>query len=717
MKGKGIYSSTILTILVLLMSILVSFLSFFTEIDFGFGKNEREWKIYNAISNSLYDSNADNETSKIFRYYLKSNKDKEDETFYVGSDDYDVIDSGENFTQIQREDGTIIVYTQINEDLYTREITYTTGSVKMDEVSEAEYLKYRPNQYEIPTVTNYLTNDKVFIRKYGRDFKFEPSTMTFNDGFVYMKGSYKDGKVVIREYSKAPIDPEAYRLFNTLEDGILDGYRDLDDYINEIDFAYAIDITSPAYIDYINNENVINNLIPRIVIFSFGGLALLFLFAMFLRYDKLETLGLYRAFERIPFDFGLILIMIVFGLGTIPIAEMSYALKYLELFFTIQILLVFILGLGVLYLVYELKGLLNKGGKSPLVRNSIIFRIFALINRLFSGKLKALTNNLEGTNLKTAGLVYVVLLGIGFFGSLITRAPMLVFILWIILITILFAFFKRYYDDILEIQDTSQRVAVGDFSTKIDEENTRFKTLAHNLNTVSDNLDLSVEKAIKSERMKTELITNVSHDLKTPLTSIINYSELLLDENLDEDTRKDYAQVINDKSHKLKVLIESLFEISKVTSNNVDLNMKDIDFSQLLEQVVGEWNDKLEEKNITTSLFIPEKPIIIKLDGNQTYRVLENVFSNIYKYAMENTRVYADLLVKDRVELVVKNISKYPLNISPDELIERFTRGDASRNTEGSGLGLSIASSLTEVQGGEFKIDIDGDLFKIIIRF
>ena len=227
-----------------------------------------------------------------------------------------------------------------------------------------------------------------------------------------------------------------------------------------------------------------------------------------------------------------------------------------------------------------------------------------------------------------------------------------------------------------------------------------------------------MENAVKSERMKTELITNVSHDLKTPLTSIINYSELLVDDSLNIEDQKSYANIINEKSHKLRVLIENLFEISKVSSQNIELNLEEIDFSQLVEQVIGEWDDKLIEKNISTNLIIPEKPIILNLDGNQTYRVLENVFSNIEKYALENTRVYVDLLKEENgAELIVKNISKYPLNITPDELKERFTRGDASRNTEGSGLGLSIASSLTEIQGGEFKIDIDGDLFKITIKF
>ena len=230
-------------------------------------------------------------------------------------------------------------------------------------------------------------------------------------------------------------------------------------------------------------------------------------------------------------------------------------------------------------------------------------------------------------------------------------------------------------------------------------------------------MDLAIEDALKSERMKTELITNVSHDLKTPLTSIINYSELLIDEDQDMEAKISYAQVINNKAHKLKVLIENLFDLSKATAKAIDLHLEDLDFVQLVDQVLGEWEDKLEEKNIFVNFTSDPGPLILKLDGNQTYRILENLLSNIYKYGLEGTRLYVDLTGGAKTTLTLKNISKYPLNISAEELLERFTRGDASRNTEGSGLGLSIASSLTELQGGTFHIEIDGDLFKTSLIF
>ena len=236
------------------------------------------------------------------------------------------------------------------------------------------------------------------------------------------------------------------------------------------------------------------------------------------------------------------------------------------------------------------------------------------------------------------------------------------------------------------------------------------------MNAITLNLDGAISNAIKSEKMKTDLIANVSHDLKTPLTSIINYSELVVEEENVENIKK-YAQVINEKSLKLKTLIEDLFEAAKVSSENIDLEIEEIDFKQLIKQIIGEWEDKLEEKNITiVEEYTPER-VMLNLDGVKTSRILDNLFSNIYKYALEGTRVYVRLYKNEKVQLIIKNISKYPLNISEDELMERFTRGDASRNTEGSGLGLSIAKSLVNVQKGTFEIEIDGDLFKSKIEF
>ena len=270
------------------------------------------------------------------------------------------------------------------------------------------------------------------------------------------------------------------------------------------------------------------------------------------------------------------------------------------------------------------------------------------------------------------------------------------------------------------IMDGTQRIKNGDIHHKlqlIGEDN--FTTLADNINNIRDGLDKAIDSQLRSERMKSELITNVSHDLKTPLTSIINYIELIKkEENITPEYLKDYVNVLDSKSKRLKVLIEDLFEASKASSGNIELNMEKIDIIQLLRQSIGELEEKLSEANLDLKINVPEDKLYVRADGRRLYRVLENLLSNISKYSLSNTRVYIDITeVEGRVKLIMKNISSYELNFDPEEIMERFKRADDSRNTEGSGLGLAIARDLIKLQGGEFAIDIDGDLFKSIIEF
>ena len=244
------------------------------------------------------------------------------------------------------------------------------------------------------------------------------------------------------------------------------------------------------------------------------------------------------------------------------------------------------------------------------------------------------------------------------------------------------------------------------------------KEMAEYINNIGDGLDAAVENSLKKERMQTELITNVSHDLKTPLTSIINYVDLMKRENPTDPKVQEYLRVLDEKSQRLKVLTEDVVEASKASTGNIKLDMNDIDFIEMVQQVIGEFEEKFQEKNLTMMVHFTDEPSVIYADGQRMWRVLENVFGNVVKYAMEGTRVYAEISNQNKkVIFSLKNISAQPLNFSADELTERFIRGDVARNTEGSGLGLSIAKSLTELQGGEFKLHLDGDLFKVMITF
>lgn len=274
--------------------------------------------------------------------------------------------------------------------------------------------------------------------------------------------------------------------------------------------------------------------------------------------------------------------------------------------------------------------------------------------------------------------------------------------------------------DLDKLTEGVEEITKGNLDSKVEinEKVSVFGDLAHGINHIGDGLKRAVETSLKDERMKTELITNVSHDLKTPLTSIINYIDLLKKENIPGEDAKHYIEVLDAKSQRLKQLTEDLVEAAKATSGNIELEMMPLTFDELMKQALGEFEDKYEKKNLTIIASYPEEPAVVIADGRRLFRIIENVLQNIYKYAMEGTRVYADLSKEDGVvTFTLKNVSAAPLNISADELMERFTRGDSSRTTEGSGLGLSIAKDLTRLQNGEFEIQLDGDLFKVIIRF
>ena len=255
---------------------------------------------------------------------------------------------------------------------------------------------------------------------------------------------------------------------------------------------------------------------------------------------------------------------------------------------------------------------------------------------------------------------------------------------------------------------------------KLDEEEftKNFKKVAKYVNEITKGFEVAREEGIKSERLKSELITNVSHDIKTPLTSIINYVDLLKKENIESEKIKEYVNVLDNKSQRLKKLTEDLVEASKASSGNMKLNIEKINVVELIKQSIGEFEDKFKLKELDIISEVTEDEVYINADNRYMYRIIENLFSNISKYAQEKSRVYIDVKrIENKVRIDVKNISKERLNISSDELMQRFVRGDKSRTTEGSGLGLSISKSLTELQNGKFEIKIDGDLFKIELEF
>ena len=290
----------------------------------------------------------------------------------------------------------------------------------------------------------------------------------------------------------------------------------------------------------------------------------------------------------------------------------------------------------------------------------------------------------------------------------------------IILYVLTFNFLAKRVKSFIKINDTIKEIYQGNTDVYLDETelSKEMKETGREINDIAGGLSNAIEEKLKSERLKTELITNVSHDIKTPLTSIINYVDLLKKEGVDGEKAKEYLDILDSKSQRLKKLTEDLVEASKASSGAIKLNMERLNVNELIKQVSGEFEDKFKAHNLQEIISLLYVYLFINADSRYMYRVLENMYSNITKYAMEGTRVYTDILEKDNKILIqLKNVSKQKLNISADELMQRFVRGEASRNTEGSGLGLSIARSLTELQQGQFNIYLDGDLFKVTIEF
>lgn len=265
-----------------------------------------------------------------------------------------------------------------------------------------------------------------------------------------------------------------------------------------------------------------------------------------------------------------------------------------------------------------------------------------------------------------------------------------------------------------------EEIALGNMEYQIPLQGLRGENLklAEMINGIANGFHMVVEEAMKNERLKTDLITNVSHDIKTPLTSIINYVAILKQSDIADPKIQGYLDILEAKAQRLKTLTEDVVEASKVSSGNISLEYMDVDLVEMIQQTEGEMAEKFEARNLKMIVNLPAEPAVVHVDGRRMWRVLENIFGNAAKYAMPGTRVYADLkLEEDTVDLSLKNVSEHQLNISADELTERFIRGDLSRSSEGSGLGLSITQSLTTMQGGTFNLYLDGDLFRVNIRF
>lgn len=292
----------------------------------------------------------------------------------------------------------------------------------------------------------------------------------------------------------------------------------------------------------------------------------------------------------------------------------------------------------------------------------------------------------------------------------------------IIYSVILYFLLRRYISKLQKkyglLLKATNEIAQGNLNVTIEEDLGVFEPFKPQIYRIEEGFRNAVAEEVKGQRMKSELITNVSHDLKTPLTAIITYVKLLQEPGVTQEQRKEYLETLDRKALRLKALIEDLFEVSKANSRNITLDIRDVDIVSMVKQVEFEMEDKLTDAGLEVRMSLPEEKVIVPLDSQKTFRIFENLFGNIAKYALPGTRVYVNgFTAKEDVTIILKNITAQELSVSGEELTERFVRGDTSRNTEGSGLGLAIAKSFTELQGGKFRIELDGDLFKVVLTW
>ena len=462
-----------------------------------------------------------------------------------------------------------------------------------------------------------------------------------------------------------------------------------------------------------------NNLKPyfvpylTIAILSLIGFAVCFILAT-LTTGQEEKKGAVRlnGFDRIPTEIGA---------GIVVLLGLASLLMNAGIFETVtngsrnsitNIVYVFgMLMMALLIATWGYLSLVRRIKAKDVWRNSVCRRILAITKKVYRvGKM-----NVRFV-IAFVALVFInvfLAASIGVFGML--GVMILLIVDTLILVRLLKEVAERQ-----KIKDGLDTIADGNLDYKLDTTNLQQdnQAMAEAVNKIADGLQGAVEKSMKNERMRSELITNVSHDIKTPLTSIINYVDLLKREDIKNEQVKGYIDILDAKSQRLKHLTEDLVEASKVSSGNVELHMDNLFVQELLQQAEGEFDEKLKVRKLELVSTLAAEPVIIKADGRQLWRIFENLLNNIAKYALEGTRVYVDLIKEGKkATLTFKNMSQEALNINADELTERFVRGDISRTTEGSGLGLSIAKSLTELQGGKFDIYLDGDLFKVTIEF
>ena len=463
---------------------------------------------------------------------------------------------------------------------------------------------------------------------------------------------------------------------------------------NAFYIAFTHEFLNPRIEEWKNTKEMVTNSLYQIIALI-GGLIIAFIYLIIIIGrksfgDKEVHLNFV---DKIYNDVNVVMCFSLIVLWFALIDNFVFINKFVQSIFPITLL---IGTLGLILVLSLVKHIKN----GTFIKHSLTYTILA---KLFKFLKEIYDSGSIGVKVVVLVIGYPLLVALTFFIFPVTIG---------VAVWLAFKKVKQYQ----AIKEGVERVKEGDLQHKIEIRGTgELAKLAADINSITEGLNNAVANELKSERLKTELITNVSHDIRTPLTSIITYIDLLKNE---EDQRKieEYIEVIEQKAQRLKILTDDLFEASKASSGNMPVNLEKIDIVSLITQGLGEVDDKIQERELEFRVNYPKEKLLVTADGKLLWRAIENLLSNIFKYALPGSRVYIDIEdLGTQVKLVMKNISAYELNISSEELMERFKRGDESRTSQGSGLGLSIAKSLVEIQKGNFNIEIDGDLFKAII--
>lgn len=604
---------------------------------------------------------------------------------------------------------------------------YYNQKVELKENNEVyQSLKYNIEKLNEFGNINYLVKNKksgdIVVTNLPKDTNVENLDKSINsnknDFYMVIKGNETGVSDVKTNLNKSILEENFKFYFNYNKYNDYDTYyyipreKTTDDYIYKLEQKFKTDLKTN--IDPLGVATI-STVISLILI----SLSLYFLYKN-RRKDIEDLYWIERKYYEYPIEFKVLIILILdYRVNNYNyISEVSTNYEYVKditsRYFISEIivkaLLLFSIFILIKYFMYIFKKYNDKSFKN-ILESSLVYKYWNKNGELYFQGEPILKKKIIPIIILIGIFTWMIFMGVYDYdlimGSMIVISLALIFHI------------LRIYRNLKGIAIATYKMAKGDLNVNLKEDGDILtRNLAKNINNINKGFKSAIEKEIKSERMKSELITNVSHDLKTPLTSIINYVDLLKNKDLDDERKMEYIHILDRKSKRLKILIEDLFEATKASSRSMELNLSEVDIVALLRQTIGEFRDKIDKSNLDFRIDIPKKKVCLMLDGKKTWRIFENLIINILKYSMNGSRVYIDFLENEEdILITMKNISAYEMNFKEEEIIERFSRGDESRNTEGSGLGLAITKSLVELQNGTFKLDIDGDLFKITLKF